>query len=429
MLLHKCFGFAPRCANLCPGFRWWTPKGLELRHYQALFSAAFFSLVVAACGAEAPGGESGIEGHSEANIENNRAFQELEAGLETCDLFCSVNNWMDEERYAEAREVLQHELQTVPDDIETVLMLTKVEVADEEYEAAYTLADDTLRGQTDTRLMEQRARASLLNDDVFTAEQDYVELIDELQKPEAPVTTQEAHAWVGLATARYNQGEIEAAELIAKDLLRDSAFADRLDPAYGHFVLALAASKKGQDETALEHYGEILDRYPREPSSLNNVGCVHYRMGDLDKAREYHLAAFEAAGKNRRLAAIAWSNVAEIDMLRGDYKDAEDKLTETLGISKRFAAGHFNLAVLYDLQARPIESARHMKTALEIDMNGVTRWNTSWFTPEWKTHFAALVAESENRTDDAKALWTRLKSADEKVLVRTAARHLAALKK
>ncbi|MFT7624475.1 MAG: tetratricopeptide (TPR) repeat protein [Myxococcota bacterium] len=357
-------------------------------------------------------------------VPTGEALEAYHAGLETCDLDCTIQSWMAEERYAEAREVLSHELQLAPDDVETVLLMTRVDIADEEYDAAYALAHRSLEQEPDTRLMAQRARASLLADDVATAVEDYQTLIDALQVPEGAVTHAEARAWVGLATAQYNRGELAEAEAIANDLLRDSAFKDQLDPAYGQFVLALAASKRGDDTGAAEQYGAILKRYPREPSSLNNMGCISYRAGDLDEAREYHMAAFEAAGSNRRLAAIAWSNVGEIDMLRGDYLQAENKWHEALATSKRFAAGHFNLAVLYDIQGKGEQSARHMRTALDIDEQGVTRWNTSWFTPEWKTHFDALIAEADGQRDTAQGLWQRLQDADEKALARTAGRHL-----
>lgn len=369
-----------------------------------------------------------------------QAATAVEAELATqaeqeCDSVCAVREWFTEERYDEAREALETELAATPADLEMVLMLATVELADEEYSAAYALTDDHLRAAPGSvRLMEKRAAASLLADDVATAAEDYTQLIEQLQtQPEdirlcdamtthcATSIRREAKAWVGLATARYNQGELAEAESIARDVLGND-LEGRIHPAYSEFILALSTAKRGDDEASMAHYEAILESIPNEPATLNNIGGIYYRAGDLETAREYHVAAYENAGSARRTAAIAWSNVAEIDMLEGEYETAEDKWLETLSMSKRFAAGHFSLAVLYDLLDRGEEAARHMATALELDENGVTRWNTCWFTPDWKLHFDALVTESNG--GDATSMWERLSESEIDVLRQSALRHV-----
>lgn len=377
----------------------------------------------------------------EANVQSAAAL-ELAANAGECDTLCTVRQWLDDERYEEAREVLTERLVDAPTDVDSAVMLATVDIADEEYEAAYALSDDTLRHAPDSvRLLEKRALASLLGHDVETAVVDYESLIEHLQSLDletqrsicdagsgrcASPLAREALAWMGLATALYNRGELEQSQAIAADMLESDAFKDVLNPAYPWFVLALNHARRGDDAKALEYYEKVLSRHPYEPASLINVGGIHYRSGDLDKSLDYQMAAFEHAGKARRTAAIAWSNVAEIDMLRGDYAAAEEKLQETLAISKRFAAGHFNLAVLYDVTGKTELSMRHMRTALALDMQGVTRWNMSFFNDDWTAHFAALQAEASGQTRKAEALWSQLLGSRVSVLAASARRHLDA---
>jgi tetratricopeptide (TPR) repeat protein len=381
-----------------------------------------------------------LETPIEAQATRTAAAQELEANAETCDAACMVRHWFSEERYAEAREVLADRLTDAPTDEESALLLASVEIADEEYTSAYGVTDDSLRHAPQSiRLLEKRAMASLLGQDVETAIVDFEALIDQLQTFEgenrqsicdalngrctAPLA-REALAWMGLATALYNRGDLDRAQSIAFEMLESEAFRDSFNPAYAWFVLGLTHSRRGDDASALTFYEKVLSRHPNEPASLINIGGIHYRAGDLDKSLDYTMAALDHAGRSRRSAAIAWSNAGEIDLLRGDYKAAEDKLFESIAVSKRFAAGHFNLAVLRDLQGRHAEAARHMATGRRFDQYGVTLWNTSFFSADWEAHFQALTAESKGQARAATTLWEQLEGSSVDVIAASARRHL-----
>ena len=413
-----------------------------MRRILAFGSAVFLSSSLVACAVGPPEDEFSQEqaglSAEELQSQPTGAEEELLAQEAVCDTMCTVQGWVADERYAEAREILTQEVTDSPRDVDALLALSHVEIMDEEYQAAYELIETALQSHTDVRLLSHRARTSLLSDDVETAVEDYRELIDNLQEqPEdqricnaltghcKDSLTQEAQAWAGLATAQYNRGELDAAEAIAQDLIEVPGMKTRIDPAFSWFVMALASSKRGDDDKSLELYKRILARYPSEPATLNNIGGIHYRKGDLREVKKWHMASYENASKHRRTAAIAWSKVAEIDMLTGDYDAAEDKWQESLSMSKSFAAGHFSLAVLYDLTGRTADSQRHMGIALRLDAQGVTRWNTSWFTPDWKTQFDALSAESQGNVFQARQLWRQLMSSEVADLAASAKRHLA----
>ena len=364
--------------------------------------------------------------------------QALVSAGPTCDTMCLAKQWVGEERYAEAREALGKRLEGDPSDVAAALALTSVDLLDEEYAAAYdrSHAWSEVRPE-DVRWLEKRAAASLMSHDVATAVEDYHALIHTLQRsaPDAKVcgvlmsgcrtvAASEARAWMNLATAHYNQGNLDEAEGIVDDLAAAKDLEGRLDPAYSAFIRALVAAKRGDDAKAMDHYRSILARYPNHSGTLNNVGGIYYRAGDLATARTYFERAYENAGTYRRGAAIAWSNVAEVDMLQGDYAAAEEKLLETIATSKQFAAGHFNLGILYDLMGKRDLSDRHLALGLRYDVQGVTRWNTSYFTPEWQTHFEALLADQTGKSRKAASLWSKLRQSRIEALRATADRHL-----
>ena len=364
------------------------------------------------------------------------------AVTETCDESCLIRQWILDERYDEVREVLAAQVNMAPDDVETHLLPAATNMRDEMYDKAYEMADRLIPVHDDVRLRETRAYASLLAHDVETAAHDFNDTIEALQsfEPEtrhticdavtghcAAPTQREAYAWLGLATAEYNRHNLERASEIVDDLMNAKAFVGAFEPSAGRFIRALVASKRGDDETAKSHYEAILAKFPNDPASLVNLGGIAYRSGDLDTARRLQTQAFEYAGRHRRTAAIAWSNVAEIDMLEGQYEAALDKANEAILTSRGFAGGYFQLAVIHDVLGNAAESLSAMKHALELDTQGVSRWNISMFNADWEAHFAGLIAEAQGRTESASRHWHTLLESDDETLQGIAKRHLSSL--
>jgi tetratricopeptide (TPR) repeat protein len=353
-------------------------------------------------------------------------------------LASEVRTLVFQERFAEAREILETRLADDPADIDATLLLTAVDLLDEEYEAAHMTAQTWLEWEPgELRLLERRAMASLLAHDVETAKVDYQELIEALGRAEQqaklcepltqcchPVAARIADAKVGLATAHYNLGQLDHAEELARGLLAQAAADATIDPTAAHFVLALSASKRGELDRALALYEAVLEMAPGNAATLNNIGGIYYQKKDLDRALEYFVAAYENAGMDRRGAAIAWNNVAEVSMLRGQLADAEDKLLEAADMSPRFAGTYFQLGVLYDLLGDERASAANFRMGLRLDEQGVTRWNTTFFTPEWEAHFAALLSELDGDFEAARVMWEDILDGNVEALIPTAQRHL-----
>lgn len=387
-------------------------------------------------------GDEGLEAVAPVELADPALLTEPAPGapaLEGRDLLDHVRWLVSQERYPEARELLQAQVEAQPQDVTTTLVLAGVDLLDESYRSAYDLSDAALAvAPGDVRLMQTRALASLLDLDVATALEDYKELVSAMKRlaeaegatvcqpiSQCCATAPEAlaDALIGLATAHYNLGDLDAATDLA-----DTVFGMRgINPVGAHFVMALVQSKRGDDAAALASYQTILQTHPGNPLVLNNVGGIAYRAKDLDGAERLFVATVENAGVDRRTAAIAWSNLGDVALLRGDYKAAEDKLLEATSISPGFPGAWFNLAVVYDLLGDDVRSKAHLVEGLNRDEQGVSRYNSSHFSPEWEAHFEGLLAEHDGRVGDAVNHWQAVAAGNVPALHATAARHLARL--
>lgn len=352
-----------------------------------------------------------------------------------------VRDLLRQERYEEAREVLISVQSNTPDDPAVVLILSGLELLAENYSEAYGVADAFLSEYPEHyQVLKRRATASLLGHDIETALVDFQALVaqaerkvrsraadvcDPLSACCQSIETELAEAKTGLATVQYNFGDLDNAERLASDVVDNTH--DRGVASAAKFVLALSASKRGQDDAALSHYQQILSVFPGNPAVLNNIGGVYYRMKDLVRARGYFVNAYENAGPDRRGAAIAWSNVGEVDLLEGKFEDAEDKLLEAVAISPNFAGSYFTLAALYDVLGRADDAQTYLKRGLELDEQGVVRWNSSYYDEAWEDQLLAMIAEHQGNLQDSLVLWRSVLNSDVAVLKATANRHVAKL--
>lgn len=352
-------------------------------------------------------------------------------------LLDSVRELVMAERHDEAREVLESRLQEAPEDTRAALMLSAVDILDEEYEAAYDLAQTWLGiAPNQPLLIERSAVAAFFAQDLDAARTEFEALADALGGSErsaelcdpmpglcAKTATWRNYALAGLATTQFQQGEVEQAEALANTQIQIGMANPTLDVTPHQFVLAMSAARRGDLDRAQELYEAILEVDPSSNAVLNNLGTIHYDRHDLDTARSYYLQAYEHSGIDRRGAAIAWLNVAEVDMLRGDLQASEDKLLEALATSERYPGTYLSLAVLYDVLGQPRKSMEYLKTGLEMDVNAVTRSNMGFYTPDWRTHFEALVAQATGDTSTAAAKWLELVDSDVELLAASAKRH------
>jgi tetratricopeptide (TPR) repeat protein len=75
-----------------------------------------------------------------------------------------------------------------------------------------------------------------------------------------------------------------------------AAFAQQSDAEL--FARAVAAHQTGDFEAALEAYQSVLKAQPDHVQALSNIGAVHARLGQHDKAIEYYRKALEIDGFN-----------------------------------------------------------------------------------------------------------------------------------
>jgi len=134
-------------------------------------------------------------------------------------------------------------------------------------------------------------------------------------------------------------------------LLSDQAIL-RLSPSSSFIAsdlhnIGLVHYKKGDYEKALDYYGrslaireEIGDKHGMG-TSLKNIGSVHSDKGDYGRALDYYgrsLAINEAIGDKHGMG-YSLNSIGSVHSNKGDFKKAEDCLEKSLSIQKEIGLG------------------------------------------------------------------------------------------
>lgn len=340
-------------------------------------------------------------------------------------------------RFDEARALLAEALSAMPEDTYVMQLLAALEMLEENYESVVDLADQGLQTEPGSiQFLEFRAEAAFRMEDVERAREGFGEVISRLEMlgRDAPNvcnplfqccrTADEVSigARSALAITYYEIGDLDTAERLAREIL-----SDRPDALPAHFVLGLVLNKRDDIAGAMREYQTVLAGCPDCAGALNNIGVLHYRMKELDSARRYFYAAYNASGFDRRSAAICWGNLADLDTLAGRFEDAEKKYLESLDMSPRWAGAWYGLAQVYHLTGREAEERQAMINGLLLDERGFTRYNAEYIEPEWEWQFNALLAEAQGDIAKARSLWRSVASGKVKMLRGPARIHLKLL--
>ncbi|HLK55762.1 MAG TPA: CHAT domain-containing protein, partial [Chthonomonadaceae bacterium] len=147
-----------------------------------------------------------------------------------------------------------------------------------------------------------------------------------------------------------------------------------LDVAHSLNNLGKVALKRGDLEIAQDYHMGTLEIYERlAPGSLdvadvlNGLGNVAFNRGDLETARDYHLRALEI---RERLApgsldvAHSLNNLGYIAFNRSDLETAQDYHTHGLQIQERLAPGSLEVARSLNDLGRTFLARQHPQAAL-----------------------------------------------------------------
>jgi tetratricopeptide (TPR) repeat protein len=133
--------------------------------------------------------------------------------------------------------------------------------------------------------------------------------------------------------------------------------------AYDHAILALAASARGDYETAERLFNRALALEPGNPSTLTSL-AVHYR--NQDRNRDAVLACEEAI-RNYPDYADAWLERGAILASGGSHEAARASFAKAAELAPGNAAAHAGLASLAAREGNAEMAQGYARTALAID--------------------------------------------------------------
>ena len=195
-----------------------------------------------------------------------------------------------------------------------------------------------------------------------------------------------------LAGLRMASGDLDGAELLARELLRDEP-----DAAELRNTLGLILGERGDEAGAERAFRHAAELDPHMALARNNLGNLHKRAGRPAEAERWYLAAIEAdpyflgpynnlalvhqeKGEWRRAIdlysralvkvpdnAIVLNNLASLYFTGGEYDPARRLWRRATEVAPDYPSPFNNLAGLEIVHGRHEEAERLLRRALEIE--------------------------------------------------------------
>lgn len=158
-----------------------------------------------------------------------------------------------------------------------------------------------------------------------------------------------------LALAHLQRGEVDTAEILAKEAVKANA-----ESAAAERALGLIALEKGDDALAFQHFTRASELDPSDTTARLNIATVLLQAGVYDRAAEHFGAVHQAEPENVAATlglAAARRGQAKKDDTRA-LSEVEKLLLEVLEAEPGNLAATYNLGILYaDYMKRPGEAA------------------------------------------------------------------------
>lgn len=163
---------------------------------------------------------------------------------------------------------------------------------------------------------------------------------------------------LGKAVERFEEGAIEAARLMLRNLDRQGVMSPRIDLYLGHCHL-----EEGQYAAAMRRYRRAISQAPDSPAAWMGLGLCFGRMGDLDRAIE---AFLEAEQREPELEEVQ-CNLAHCYALAGDLERTEHHARRATELDASCPHPYRHLALAYLVADQPERSLDAWRRVLAIE--------------------------------------------------------------
>ena len=137
---------------------------------------------------------------------------------------------------------------------------------------------------------------------------------------------------------------------------------------------ALTAMRNGDDATAEKLFQQMTKDFPAYSGPYTNLGIIHFRAGNMDKAEPAFLHSLEINPKN----AVSLNYLGIINRNKGQFKEAYAFYNRALQIDPDYAYAHRNFGILLELYMGKLsEALDHYKRYQELTKDEdqeVKRW-------------------------------------------------------
>lgn len=348
------------------------------------------------------------------------------------DIVEKVLDRLDKRDVDGARNVCLEALEARPGEPAILRVLATVEMVGQNYESTVDIATAQLkRDPGAVPFLGLRADAYFKLQEIEKSRQDINAIIERLESAVGKregvcgVSTEAAirEARVDLARTYYMVGDYDKAEAITNDVLAQDP-----ESQSARFMLALVRNKRDDIAGSESLYKGLLKEDPRCAACWNNLGVLAYRRHDLEASKKYLERALRLTPDwNLYDTALVLSNLAELDLLKGRFREAEARYREAIQTAWRYPGSYYGLALLQDIKGFRTEAKATLTQALLWDPQGLERNHAEYYEPEWRWYLEGMVAEHQGILDLAKEYFEKVADGKVRMLRAPARRHLSEL--
>ena len=178
-----------------------------------------------------------------------------------------------------------------------------------------------------------------------------------------------------------------------------------------YYNLGMAATSRGENQTAIEHYRKSLEIFPAQSEALVNLASELMTQGKVTESMALYERALVAAPGVAAIQIQVAMKLAE----QGRIDEALLGFEKALAIDPKLAGAHYGMALVLVGKGRVKQGFTHMQTAIAIDPELLLRLRgVTWSLATTPTHRGsgqiarALVmarwVRTLSRPDDPKSL-------------------------
>lgn len=125
-------------------------------------------------------------------------------------------------------------------------------------------------------------------------------------------------------------------------------------------------AQPGRAEEAMRLYRRVIEMQPQWSEPHINLGCVFYRTGELEKAREEFCVALQAEPD----CVVGHFNLGCVLDEMGESQEAIEHLRRSIELDPSHADAHFNLASTYEKWGQKQLALQHWISYVQLQSSG-----------------------------------------------------------